>query len=326
MSLRLRPVEKKKLEPSNDLVIVGGGPAGVAAAIYGVRFGLKTAIITEKFGGLLNEAGIIDDYPGLPDTHASNVISKFRSHVEKYGVQIIEDTITEFRKNGDGFIVKTLKGQTTNAKVIILAIGTRRRKLGVPGEDEFRGRGVSYCSICDAPLFKNATVAVVGGGDAALEGALILSEYANKIYLIHRRDQYRAQPYYVNKILVNPKIERLMNTVVTEIKGDKRVTSIIVRNLKTGESREIKVDGIFIEIGFEPHREFLEKNGIKTDDNGYIIVDEWMNTNIPGVFAAGDCTNKWIGFRQVITAAAMGAVAAYSAYNYIMGKRGSNRA
>ncbi|MET1102156.1 MAG: FAD-dependent oxidoreductase [Pyrodictiaceae archaeon] len=310
-----------KLEPEYDVVIVGGGPAAFSAAIYASRFSLKAVIITDRIGGLLTEAGIVDDYLGIPEVHASKLIMLFQRHVRKYGVRIVLDKVTRFYKNNETkyYIVETMRRRRTKTKTVIVAIGTRRRKLGVPGEQEFLGKGVSYCSICDAPLYKDSdAVAVVGGGDAALEGAVMLSDYAKKVYLIHRRSRFRAQPYYVKQVLSRPNIELVLDSIVTEIRGRERVEEIVVKNLKSGVEKTIRVDGVFIEIGFEPHIEWAKLNGLELDEKGYIKVDEWMRTNLPGVFAAGDCTNKWYGFRQIITAAAMGAVAAYSAYNYIL--------
>lgn len=308
-----------KLKERYDMVIIGGGPAAFSAAIYASRFNLKPVIITNRIGGLLTEAGIVDDYLGLPETPASKLIYIFAAHVKKYGVDIVLDYVTRFYRDGDEYVIETRRGKRTRAKTIVVAIGTRRRKLGVPGEKEFAGKGISYCSICDAPLYKDAeAVAVIGGGDAALEGAVMLADYAKKVYLIHRRDKYRAQPYYVKQVMSKNNIVRLMNTVVVEIKGKDKVESIVVKNIESGEVKEIPVKGVFIEIGFEPYVEWAKANGLELDSRGYIKVDEWMRTNLPGVFAAGDCTDKWHGFRQIITAAAMGAVAAYSAYNYLL--------
>jgi len=203
-----------------------------------------------------------------------------------------------------------------------VAVGTKRRKLNVPGENEFLGRGVSYCSVCDAPLFKNRPVVVVGGGNSALDGAELLSRYATKVYLVHRREEFRAQPIIVKLVKEKPNVEFILNSRVKEIRGDKLVRKVVVENLKTGEVREIEANGIFVEIGFEPPKDFAEVNDLETDEQGYIRVDEWTRTNLPGVFAAGDCTNMWIGFRQVATSTAMGAVAAHSAYNYLNERKG----
>lgn len=300
-----------------DLIIVGLGPAAYSAALYAARYMLKTLVIGETPGGQLTEAGEVDDYLGLIGINAQDMIKVFNKHIEKYNVPVILDHVESIRKDGDEFVVKAKRKGEFKAKSIILAIGVKRRKLNVPGEAEFTGRGVSYCSICDAPLFKNRIVAVIGGGDSALEGAEILSRYATKVYLIHRRDEFKGQPIYLENIKAKPNVEIILNTVVTEIKGDKLVKSIVTKNVKTGETKELNVNGVFVEIGFEPPTDFARANGLETDTMGYIKVDEWMRTNIQGVFAAGDCTGMWLGFRQVITSAAQGAVAAHSAFRYL---------
>jgi thioredoxin reductase (NADPH) len=300
-----------------DLIIVGLGPAAYSAALYAARYMLKTLVIGETPGGQLTEAGEVDDYLGLIGIYAQDMIKVFNKHIEKYNVSVVLDHVESIRKDGDEFVVKAKRKGEFKAKSVILAIGVKRRKLNVPGEAEFTGRGVSYCSICDAPLFKNKVVAVIGGGDSALEGAEILSRYATKVYLIHRRDEFRGQPIYLENIKAKPNVEIILNTVVTEIKGDKLVKSILTKNVKTGETKELNVNGVFVEIGFEPPTDFARANGLETDAMGYIKVDEWMRTNIQGVFAAGDCTGMWLGFRQVITSAAQGAVAAHSAFRYL---------
>jgi len=304
-----------------DVIIIGLGPAGYSAALYSARYVLKTLVIGETPGGQLTEAGELDDYLGLISTQAMDAIKLFNRHVEKYGVHVLMDYVEHFKKEGDQFVVKTKKKGEYFADAIIVTIGVKRRKLGVPGEAEFTGRGVSYCAICDAALFKNKRVVVVGGGDSAVEGAEILSRYATHVYLVHRRDEFRAQPYNVMSVKGKPNVEFLLSHVVKEIKGDKVVRQVVVQNLKTGEPRTLDVDGIFIEIGHEPAKDWVQKVGLASDPEGYILVDEWMRTNIPGVFAAGDCIAQLKGFRQVITAAAQGAVAAYSAYKYIVEKR-----
>ena len=316
MSLIPRSADVKPGE-TFDLIIVGLGPAAYSAALYAARYMLKTLVIGETPGGQLTEAGEVDDYLGLIGINAQDMIKVFNKHIEKYNVPVILDHVESIRKDGDEFVVKTKRKGEFKAKSVILAIGVKRRKLNVPGEAEFTGRGVSYCSICDAPLFKNKVVAVIGGGDSALEGAEILSRYATKVYLIHRRDEFRGQPIYLENIKAKPNVEIILNTVVTEIKGDKLVKSILTKNVKTGETKELNVNGVFVEIGFEPPTDFARANGLETDAMGYIKVDEWMKTNIQGVFAAGDCTGMWLGFRQVITSAAQGAVAAHSAFRYL---------
>nr|CAC86033.1 NADH oxidase/thioredoxin reductase [Saccharolobus solfataricus] len=306
-----------------DVIIVGLGPAAYGAALYSARYMLKTLVIGETPGGQLTEAGIVDDYLGLIEIQASDMIKVFNKHIEKYEVPVLLDIVEKIENRGDEFVVKTKRKGEFKADSVILGIGVKRRKLGVPGEQEFAGRGISYCSVCDAPLFKNRVVAVIGGGDSALEGAEILSSYSTKVYLIHRRDTFKGQqPIYVETVKKKPNVEFVLNSVVKEIKGDKVVKQVVVENLKTGEIKELNVNGVFIEIGFDPPTDFAKSNGIETDTNGYIKVDEWMRTSVPGVFAAGDCTSAWLGFRQVITAVAQGAVAATSAYRYVTEKKG----
>ncbi|AHC51270.1 thioredoxin reductase [Sulfolobus acidocaldarius SUSAZ] len=300
-----------------DTIIIGLGPAAYSAALYAARFMLKTLVIGETPGGQLTEAGEVDDYLGLIGINAQDMIKVFNKHIEKYEVPVLLDIVEGFKREGDEFVVKTKRKGEYKADTLILAIGVKRRKLNVPGENEFAGRGVSYCSICDAPLFKNRTTVIVGGGDSALEGAEILSRYSNKVYLVHRRDQFKAQPIYVELVKKKPNVEIILNSVVKEIKGEKLVKSVIIQNINTGETREIQTNGVFVEIGFEPPTEFARAHGIEVDNNGYIKVDEWMRTNVEGVFAAGDCTGMWLGFRQIITATAQGAVAAHAAFNYL---------
>ena len=308
-----------------DVIIIGMGPAAYSAALYSARYVLKTLMIGETPGGQLTEAGDLDDYLGLISTPALEAIKIFNKHVEKYGVHALVDFVESFRKEGDQFVVKTKRKGEFYADAIIVAIGVKRRKLGVPGEAEFTGRGVSYCAICDAALFKNKRVVVVGGGDSAVEGAEIVSRYATQVYLVHRRDEFRAQPINVESVKKKNNVTFLLSHVVKEIRGDKVVRQVVVQDLKTGELKTLDVDGIFIEIGHEPAKEWVTSNGLATDNEGYILVDEWMRTNVPGVFAAGDCIAMLKGFRQVATAVGQGAVAAYSAYKYIVEKRAGKK-
>ena len=325
MSLRLGRAGRVKVPRGEDfdIVIIGGGPAGLSAAIYSTRFLLSTLVVSKDVGGQLNLTNWIDDYPGMGGLEASKLVESFRSHAEMFGAKIVSGVrVDSVEKLDDGrFRVRGSRGLDVTSSAVILAVGSERRKLGVPGEDRLAGRGVSYCSVCDAPLFKGKdAVVVVGGGDAAFEGAVLLSGYVGKVYLVHRRRSFRAKPYLVEEAKSKPNIEFILDSVVTEIRGSDRVESVVVKNRVTGDVKELKVDGIFIEIGSEPPRSFFEKIGVATDENGYVKVDEFMRTSVEGIFAAGDCTTLWMGFRQVITAAAMGAVAAYSAYNYLTEK------
>jgi len=303
-----------------DVVVVGGGPAGLTATLYSVRFGLKTVCVSEDFGGTLNEAGEIDDYPGIPSINGPELAKKFEEHVRKYGAPLIRDSVTEVSKSSDDlFEVKTRGGNVFKAKAVIIAVGSKRRKLGVPGETEFAGKGVSYCAACDAPLFRGKVVAVVGGGNAALQSALLMTVYASKVYLIHRRTQFRAYEVYVKLIKSNPKIELVLNARVKSIGGDKSVKWVEVEDVVTGETRKLDVEGVLVEIGSEPPKEFLSKIGLELDSYGYVVVKPGQKTNIEGIFAAGDCTGGPYKkkFDQIVIAAAEGALAASSAYEYI---------
>jgi len=322
--MSLRMIAKPKLEKGGrfDTVIVGGGPAGLSAAVYASRFLLKTLVLTIDVGGQLNLTNWVDDYPGFSRISASELVSRFRDHAQSFGVTIVPGVeVKSVIKEGELFRVLGTGGVDVYSGSVIIATGAMRRKLGVPGEEELQGRGVSYCSICDAPLFKGRrSVVVVGGGDSALEGAALLSSYVGKVYLVHRRGEFRAKPVLVKEVLSRDNVELILNSVVTEILGDDSVKAVKILNKITGETRILDVEGIFIEIGFEPAKEFFKSMGLEVDDYGYVKVDEWMRTNIPGLFAAGDAISLWRGFRQIVTAAATGAVAAYSAYQYLIEK------
>ncbi|MCG2864012.1 MAG: thioredoxin-disulfide reductase [Vulcanisaeta sp.] len=309
-----------------DVVIIGGGPAGMSAAIYAARYGLDTIIITEEVGGQVAKAGWVENYLGYTRIMGPDLVSKFEEHVKYYNVPIVIDSVENVELNGDLFRVYTVNGDEYTGRAVIIAVGEKKRKLNVPGEDKFNGRGVSYCAPCDAPLFKDKVVAVVGGGDSAASAALLLTEYARKVYLIHRRNQLRAQKYYQDLLLRNPKIEIIWNTVVKELQGDKVLRKAILQRVDTNETFELQIDGLFVEIGAEPPVELFRRIGLELSQDGYIKVNHLMETSVPGIFAAGDCVDLTPrDFRQIIVAAGQGALAAYSAYNYIIRKFGFNR-
>ncbi len=303
-----------------DVIIVGAGPAGLSAALYSARFSLKTLIIAEVVGGTLTDAGIIDDYLGLPNIKGPDLARKFEEHVRSYSVDMLLDKVVDITKEGEVFKIKCVSGSEYEGRAVILAVGSVRRKLNVPGEKEFVGRGVSYCAVCDAPLYRGKIVAVVGGGNSALQSALLIASYASKVYLIHRRDSFRAFPIYVKLVQENPKIDVVLNSVVTEIGGAKTVEWVKVKNVKTGEENKLEVSGVFVEIGSEPPKDLFIRIGLEVDEKGYVVVKPGQTTNIPGLFAAGDCTGGRFKkkFDQIITAAAEGAIAALSAYEYLM--------
>lgn len=304
-----------------DVVVVGAGPAGLSAALYSARYGLKTIVVAEVLGGTITEAPIVDDYLGIPEIPGSELASRFINHVRRYNVPLITDRVVDLKRVGDRYwCVETRSGREFCGYAVILAMGSEKRKLEVPGEEELVGKGVSYCATCDGPLFRGKVVAVIGGGNSALVSALYLASLASKVYLIHRRDQFRAFQVYVEQAKSNPKIEILLNTVVTGILGEQRVEGIRVKNTVSGEERVLSIDGVFIEIGSKPPREFFEKIGLEVDEQGYAIVKPDQSTNLPGVFVAGDSAGGPYKYRfeQIITAAAEGAKAADAAFKYML--------
>ncbi|RKQ63227.1 thioredoxin reductase (NADPH) [Thermovibrio guaymasensis] len=298
-----------------DTLIVGAGPAGLAAGIYAGRSQLKTLILDRMPGGQLLITEEIENYPGFHGGITGFELSeKFRQHAEKFGAKIENGhTVTEVTLDGEIFVVKTDYGEF-KGRTLIWAAGSNPRKLGVPGEAEFVGRGVSYCAVCDGAFFKDRVVAVVGGGDSALEEALYLTKFAKKVYLIHRRDKFRAVKIIQDRVKRNEKIEPVLNKVVVSINGKDFVESLTLEDTRTGEKMELPVDGVFIFIGNEPNVSPII-HFVDTDPSGFILTDEEMRTKTPGLFAAGDVRSKPL--KQVITAASDGAVAAMSATRYL---------
>ncbi len=322
---------KPELEPREsmsveyDLVIVGGGPAGLAAALYSTRYFLKAVVVTEKIGGYLNEIHLVDNYLGLPGVRGAELAEKFIAHVSTYGVPIVLDKAIEVTRDGSYWVVSTQAGRRLKALAVIIATGSRRKKLGVPGEEKLIGRGVSYCATCDGPLFKDGVVAVIGGGNSALASSLYLASICSKVYLVHRRSSFRALPTYVEAVKNNPRIELILNSIVKEVVGEEKVEAIRVANVTGDGESVIKVDGVFIEVGLEPDREFFKKIGLEVDDSGHAVVKPDMSTNLPGIFVAGDAAGGPCKYRfeQIVTAVAEGAIAADAAFKYILKIKGS---
>jgi len=308
-----------------DLIIVGGGPAGLTAAIYAGRRNLKTLLITITIGGQVLEAEKIENYPGFLGIKGLKLMQRFQKQAIKSGVEIVLDEVKEIKEIEGGYTVKT-NTKEYSAKAIILAFGRTPRSLNVPGEEKFREKGVSYCATCDMPLFKNKTIAVVGGGNAALEAALYGSKIAKKVYLIHRRDEFRGFESFVEKVKRKENVELVLSSVVTEIKGEDSVRAIVVQDLKTNQLKELQVDGVFIEIGSEVKTDLI-KNLVKLDENNQVVITNNCETFYPdrneirpGIFAAGDITST--PFKQIVTAAGEGCKAALQAYNYLHGIKG----
>ncbi len=304
-----------------DVLIVGAGPAGLAAAIYAGRSQLDTLVLDQMMpGGQLLITEEIENYPGFYEGITGFELSeKFRQHAEKFGARIENGKPVEsVDLDGDIFVVKA-GGEEFRGKTLIWAAGSTPRKLNVPGEAEFVGRGVSYCAVCDGAFFKDRTVAVVGGGDSALEEALYLTKFAKKVYLIHRRDKFRAVKIIQDRVKRNEKIEPVLNKVVVSINGKDFVESVTLKDTVTGEESVLPVDGVFIFIGNEPNVAPVV-HLVDTTEQGFIITDEEMKTKTPGLFAAGDVRHKPL--KQVVTAASDGAVAAMSATKYLEEKEG----
>lgn len=295
-----------------DTVIVGSGPAGLTAAIYAKRAGLATLLIenTPVGGGQIATTDRVDNYPGLPGINGMELGMKFREHAEELGCEFRDGQVVRVEPDK----VTLDDGTTIDTKTVVLALGADHRQLGVPGENEFRGKGVSYCATCDGAFFRKKDVAVVGGGDVALDDAIYLSRFASRVYLIHRRDEFRGAQSLVDEASSKENVTFVMDTVVNQVDGENMVTGIETENRKTGEKSTIQVNGVFMAVGTQPNTAGIE--GLPdTDEKGYVIAGEDCVTSIPGIFAAGDLRTKQL--RQVITAAADGANAITSVQNFL---------
>lgn len=300
--------KKSSIKEYYDMVIIGGGPAGVAAGIYAVQGGIKPLIIEKDLdGGQVNLTEYVENYPGFSSITGEELAEKLGEHAKKFGVEFYYGEVINVDFSKEEKIISLDDGNIVKAKTIVIATGATPRKLGVPGEKEFAGKGVSYCATCDGHFFRNQKVAVVGGGNTAVEEALYLSKIAKEVYIIHRRDKLRADKIYQDKAFNTENIKFIWNSVVKEIKGDKKVNKLVLENRETGEVIDFDVDGVFIFVGLLPVTQ-LFKDKIELDEYGYIITDKHMETSVKGVFAAGDVVQKEL--RQIITAAADGAIAA----------------
>ncbi len=303
--------------PNNDyeVLIAGQGAAAFSAALYAARYQLKSVVVGETFGGETAIGGMIENYPGYADIDGFDLMMKFREQVDKYEVPIVDDKVVTLERDGHSFRASTSNGETFHSSTVILAVGRERRKIGLEHEEEWIGRGVSFCSTCDAPLHRGNTVAVVGGGNAAVEGAVLISRYAEKVYLIYRREKFtRPEPVVVKQLNEASNIEQVLSTNVTELKGEDGLSSIVL-DQPFGGGNEIKVDGLFIEIGADPRVELPNQLGARLNDQNEVEVDKLMRTSVHGLLAAGDLTDASGTLKQTVTAAAQGAIAATSAYS-----------
>nr|WP_250867438.1 thioredoxin-disulfide reductase [Methanococcoides seepicolus] len=303
-----------------DLIIIGGGPGGLSAGIYAVRYGLNTLVLEKRFvSGQISTTGNVENYPGFPSISGMELMDKFAEHAKAAGVVVEDKDVLEVRSEGDRKIVHTSEGDL-EASSVIIATGAEPKHLGIPGGDEFRGKGVSYCATCDGPFFSGRNIIVVGGGESAITDALILSDVAASVCIVHRRDELRASKILRDRAFARSNIEFLWDTTLEEIVGDSVVREAVIRDINADEVRRVPIDGVFVYVGVEPNTGFVD---VDKDEYGFIITNEKMECSEKGIFAVGDCRNAIL--RQVITAASDGVIAAFEAYNYVSGLNRSGK-
>ena len=297
-------------EKIHDMIVIGGGPGGLVSALYGARAKMDVLVIEEMSpGGQIINTQDVDNYPGFPEgITGPELAQKLDQQVKKFGGQIKTGSVKEMNFEGETKEVILQNNEKYYSKGIVIATGASPRELDIPGEKTFTGRGVSYCATCDGAFFQDKDVAVIGGGDSALEEALFLTRFAGKVYIVHRRDEFRGVKYLQDKVFADEKIEVIFDSIPKEVKGETLVEGLLIENKKTGEEKNLECNGVFVYIGVDPNTEFLSGQ-LNLDENGYIITDEEMRTNIDRVYAVGDVRKKQL--RQVITAMADGAKAAF---------------
>ncbi len=299
-----------------DLIIIGAGPAGLAASVYASRYKINHLVIGQIFDSSLFKAHLVENYPGFEKIKGADLIQKFYDQAKNLGAEIISEETVDISQadNNDGYFkITTNLNKIFESRFILLTLGTKQRKLNIPGEKEFLGRGVSYCAVCDAAFFKNKKTAVIGGSDSAAMAALLLAEHAEKVFLIYRKEELRCEPIKKEQVKKNPKIEVIYETNVTEIGGQNKV-EFVKLNKKYKNNLELETDGVFIEVGAVPPETLIKNIGIETDRSGYIVIDKKGETNVKGFYAAGDITTSSNGLRQIVTAVSEGAIAATSIY------------
>jgi thioredoxin reductase (NADPH) len=299
-----------------DVIIIGGGPAGLTAGMYAMRAALKTVLIERGvFGGQVAITKEVENYPGIMEIGGFELCEKFLQHAKSYNLEILEKEVVATEPGVDYHAVRLADGTVLQAHAVILAVGGTAKKLNAPGELENFGKGVSYCATCDGFFFRGKTVAVVGGGDTALEDALYLAKITRKVYLIHRRDAFRGSRILQQRVFAEPRIEIVFNAVVATINADAGgVTGISLKDTKTGEGRDLDTEGVFIFVGFAPNNQLVPA-GIRMNTTGYVVTDEKCETNIAGIFAVGDLRQKYAN--QIVLAAADGCTAALAAAHYV---------
>ncbi|MEX0801170.1 MAG: thioredoxin-disulfide reductase [Dehalococcoidia bacterium] len=297
-----------------EIVIIGGGPAGLAAGLYAARARRKTALVEKGvIGGQIALTELVENYPGIPSVNGFDLAETMLKQAESYGTETRYEEVASVEREGKTWVVRTPEDELV-AKAVIITAGADYNKLGVPGEELLTGRGVSYCATCDAAFFKDQHVVVVGGGDAAMDEGLFTTRHVGKVTVVHRRDTLRASAILQERAFANPKMEFIWNTVVEEILGEKEVTGVRLRNVETGKESTLDVGAVFVFIGQHPNTDFL-KGLVEMDKGGHILVNEWMETGLPGLYAAGDARQN--SARQVVSSAGDGATAAIAAEHYI---------
>jgi thioredoxin reductase (NADPH) len=303
-----------------EIIIVGAGPAGLTAALYAGRSRVPTLVLERGVpGGELWNTAEVEDYPGFEQIMGPELADKFLRHAEKFGAKFETAEVESISLDGDDRVVRTTHGIEFRAPAVIVAAGGEPRKLGIPGEEELAGKGVSYCAVCDGAFFEGEQIAVVGGGDSAVEEGNFLTRYGDRVHLIHRRDGFRAQPILIEQMRATGKVEEILNTVVEEIHGtDDRVSHMTLRNVETGERSELRVGAVFPFVGFTPHSDVFDPEvaaGIELDESGHIVTDQAMRTGVPGIFAAGDVRSQFV--RQITNAVGDATTAALAAHQYV---------
>jgi thioredoxin reductase (NADPH) len=306
--------------PNYEIIIVGAGPAGQTAALYAGRSRIPTLVLEQGIpGGQLWNTAEVEDYPGFEQIMGPDLADKIQAHAQKFGATFETAQVESISADGDDRVVKTADGREFRAPAVIVTAGGDARKLGVPGEEEFAGKGVSYCAVCDGAFFQDAEIAVVGGGDSAVEEGTFLTRYGKKVHVIHRRDEYRAAPILIEQMRATGKVDEVLNSVVEEIHAtDGKVSHLTLRNVDTDERSELKVDAIFPFVGFTPHSDMFDEElakRIELDDSGHIVTDPKMETAVPGVFAAGDVRSQFV--RQITNAVGDATTAALAAHAYV---------
>ncbi|MBD3209861.1 hypothetical protein GF318_00585 [Candidatus Micrarchaeota archaeon] len=307
---------------SYDLLIIGGGVSGFSAAMYAGRLKMKMLVIAAVRGGTIITTNDIANWPGIKQTDGTTLAKNIEEHALEYGsVKALDDKVVEAEKAGEGFRLKTEGGKEFEGRTLLFATGTEWRKLKVEGEEKYSGNGVHYCALCDGYAYKDKVVGVVGGSDSAAKEAVLLTQWAKKVYIIYRREEIHPEPVNMTRVknkIEEDKIEVISNANVTEIKGGERSMTHAVLDREYNGSKELELDGLFVEIGHIPNSELAKGIGVETDEKGYIIINRASETNVEGAYAAGDVSNT--GFKQAITGASEGVHAAYSAYEYLKGK------